>query len=516
MQYRRFGKTNVMLSALGFGTNRFAVSSPDNEREIEEAACLVREAVLQGVNYIDVANTYSRGCAETIVKKALKGIDDSHAHITVKVRNYGGTITADETYRRICDSLAKMGKERASFFVAWGIRSYKEFQSFIKKGKLYDGALRAQVNGLIDHICCSLHVSPSDIIKIMESGMFEGVTISYSALNYQMMRKVLEKAEELDIGVITMNSLGGGVIPQNPEFFQFLKMANDESAAAGALRFSYSHPQITCLLSGMASQVEVRGNVSAFSAGESQINRRKRLDAVDASFKELSNFCTGCNYCGGCPSGIDTAMLMQAYNQIYFTNDKPRFNRAGRRLLENINIAVMLLQQSFMPDSAVNPCKQCGLCEEKCTQSIPVIERLKELYGRFDESAFSKEHIKARLGELIVNAGYKRIAFYAAGGYTAQVLQYLKQFYPDYRPEIFLFDTNPKLWGSYNSGIEIQDPAKLPEIKPNIVVISQYTWQDEIYDALRHLESEISIVKLHKNYDALWLPGGGDNHSKTT
>jgi hypothetical protein len=163
-----------------------------------------------------------------------------------------------------------------------------------------------------------------------------------------------------------------------------------------------------------------------------------------------------------------------------------------------------LQQVSFIPENVVNPCKRCGLCEKKCTQSIPIIERLENLYSRFNESSFSKEHIKKRLGE-IVFAQCKKVVFYPAGGYTAMILSYLKQFYHDFKPEIFLVDSSSRLWGMYNSGIEIQNPARLSEIKPDIVVVSQYTYQDEIYEAIKHLEAEnIKVIKLHKEFDVPW------------
>jgi ferredoxin len=232
---------------------------------------------------------------------------------------------------------------------------------------------------------------------------------------------------------------------------------------------------------------------------------KRRIKTVSAGFTNLSGFCTGCGYCHGCPERIDTAMMMQAYNQIYFTNDKPRYNRSGKKLLENINICIKLLQQfSFMPENSVNPCERCGLCERKCTQSIPIIERLEDLYSRFNESSFSKEYIKRRLGEIRF-AQYKKVAFYPAGGYTAMILNYLKQFYPEFKPEFFLFDTSAALWGMYNSGIEIQNPARLLEIKPDIVIVSQYTYQEEIYEAIKHLEVEnIKVIKLHKEFDVPW------------
>jgi predicted aldo/keto reductase-like oxidoreductase len=501
MFYRRFGKTGIQLSALGLGTNRFQA---DTTTDIETAARLTRYAVDNGVNYIDVAETYSGGAAFSIIRKALENINQE-VHVTVKV-SYSKIKTADGAFIKTKEILQNLGLARASFFVVWSITSFDEYKDIIKDGSLYDGALRAKKEGLIDHICFSTHAPPDDIIKIMEDGHFQGVTISYSVLNQLQMRPVLKRAGELDIGVITMNSLGGGLIPQNNDFFSFIKQKGDSNVCEAALRYSSASPEITCMLSGMAERRELDENIKAFSKPPSFTECQERTAAVDKRFSEIEGFCTGCRYCAGCPQNIDTGTMMQAYNAIYFTSDAPAYRRVGRRLLENINICKKLKQDfAFIPADAVNSCVGCGNCEKKCTQSIPIIERLAELYKRFDESGFSRRHYMKRLRE-IFHPNYKKIAFYPGGGYTALVLSYLKDALPDLHAEIFLFDSNEKLFGTFNNGIEILNPVKIPEIKPDIIVISNFIYEDDIYNAVKHFEElGIKIIKLHKPLDAPWV-----------
>jgi hypothetical protein len=50
------------------------------------------------------------------------------------------------------------------------------------------------------------------------------------------------------------------------------------------------------------------------------------------------------------------------------------------------------------------------------------------------------------------------------------------------------------------------NPAKIPEIKPDIIVISNFIYSDEIYNSIKHFEeSGIKIIKLHKPQDAPWV-----------
>jgi predicted aldo/keto reductase-like oxidoreductase len=491
-----------MLSALGIGTNRFETGTPE---DMERSTEIVREAIDSGLNYIDVAYSYSNWKAEEIVRDAIKRTDNE-VHITVKSSFCYGDKTKEQTINRVKKTLESLELKKASFFVAWTIFSYDEFLESIKPGGSYNGAVALKQEGLVDHICASFHAPPNDIIKIMEHGLFEGITISYSAINQTSMQPVLDKAGELGIGIVTMNSLGGGIIPSNPDFFSFIKKDQDKDVTSAALRFSYAHPQITTMLSSMPNEKELFENIATVSTEENQESKICRINAVNEEFSELKGFCTGCRYCADCPTEIDIPVFMQAYNTMFFTSDQPMYRRTNKRLLENIGICKLLKNDyQFIPPDVKNPCLKCGKCENVCTQSIPIMNRIDELYLRFDEGGFSKAQFGSRL-EGILKVSYKKIAFYPAGGYTSVVLGYIKEYALAPDSEIFLFDGNPKSWGNFNAGIEILDPATILEICPDIVVVSNYVYLDEIYEQIRYIEdSGISVIKLHEPNDVPWL-----------
>jgi aryl-alcohol dehydrogenase-like predicted oxidoreductase len=68
MQYRNLGKSNLKVSALCLGTMMFGDQTPQ-----AEAARIVADAHASGVNYIDTADVYSLGAAESMVGELLKG-----------------------------------------------------------------------------------------------------------------------------------------------------------------------------------------------------------------------------------------------------------------------------------------------------------------------------------------------------------------------------------------------------------------------------------------------------------
>jgi predicted aldo/keto reductase-like oxidoreductase len=504
MQYRPFGKTGKMLSGLGLGTMRFKINEPNG---FENAVRIAVEAVNQGVNYIDTSFGYLGGQAEKAAGEAVRrtALNGKEVYVTVKSNGLADT-TAGACHKRICDSLKNMGLQKAQFFLHWTVLNYDDFIKLTLPGGPYYGALRAKKEGLIEHICMSVHASPGDIIKIMQTGKIEGVTISYSILAPHIFQPVLKCAAELGIGVITMNSLGGGIIPENPDVFSFVKQKRGETAASAALAWSYAHPQITTVLSGMTTFEELNENLRAFADSEDPKAANKRIYAVNKGFRGITGFCTGCGYCDGCPSGIDTVTFMQSYNAIKFTAGITDYRRNDAALLENIRIcSKMNMISGFMPRDTNNPCAQCGQCEEKCTQKLPIIDRVAELYRRFDESAYSEKHIEDRIKN-IFSGNYKRIAFWSASLYTKKVLSYFYRLYQDIKADILIFDKNEKLWGTIYNGVRVESPEKLLEIKPDIVVISNYIYSEEIYSSIKQYEFDgIRIVRIHNPKDVPWL-----------
>lgn len=488
---------------LGLGTSRFPISGPGDTAGIEKSISLVRNALDSGINYIDTAYIYSAGMAQAVLK-------ESFAHtkrpfdVTVKVM-HGMDTTSDDTRRRTEVQLKAMGIEKARFFYCWTIFSYEEFKNIMSKGGIYEGALKLKDEGLIDHICFSTHAQAPEIIQIIESGAFEGLTLSYNMMNAAAMKPVLDSAQVNGVDIAVMNPLGGGIISQNPDFFDFVKGAEDDNVVQGALRFAKAHPAIKIILSGIASENQISENIHAVTT-ESAESDSDRTNRIMKSLRSLSNYCTSCGYCTGCPADIPVSEIMGKRNALLF-NSNSAFNRTDPELINNIKIFQSYPgANGWFPESPENPCTNCGKCEAQCTQRLGVMNDIKDTFKRAREVGFSTQARKERLAELLADKDFEKVGLYPNGGFANLIVSLYNEFFGIPPFEWIQFNSDPKMWGEMSGGLPIHSPADISTLKPDMIIICTYKYDADIYESLRHYEENgVQIVKLHRELDVPWV-----------
>src|SRR3989304_5159243 len=69
MQYRHLGKSGLLLSAIGLGTNQFG-----GKVDVKQAAEIIHTAADLGINFIDTADVYREGRSEEFIGAAIKDI----------------------------------------------------------------------------------------------------------------------------------------------------------------------------------------------------------------------------------------------------------------------------------------------------------------------------------------------------------------------------------------------------------------------------------------------------------
>lgn len=136
------------------------------------------------------------------------------------------------------------------------------------------------------------------------------------------------------------------------------------------MRFVLSNPGVTSALSGMNTIEMVDENIATASIDEPlSDDEMVRIEATLEENRALAElYCTGCDYCMPCPQGVGISRIFAAMNmhRVWGLTEpaKARYARLGP------NSRRGLLQ--------ADACTECGVCEEKCPQNIPIIEQLKE------------------------------------------------------------------------------------------------------------------------------------------
>ena len=129
-------------------------------------------------------------------------------------------------------SLQRLQVDRIDFFHIWCLLRPDQLEERIRKGAIA-AAQKARQEGLIKHLVVSSHLGGEDNAAVLDSGLFAGITIGYNALNFPFRARTLDAAAKHNAGVVTMNPLGGGLIPRNAARLSFLKGPQGPRCRAG-------------------------------------------------------------------------------------------------------------------------------------------------------------------------------------------------------------------------------------------------------------------------------------------
>ena len=358
MIYKDYGTTGKQLSAIGCGGMR--LPNPANPAD---GVAVLHAARRAGITYFDTAPYYCDDRSEDIFGEALRSMPSSPLplYTSSKCSRPSGADFRSSLEK----SLARLGVSQITFFHLWCVMDPADWKSRVAGGALA-AALRAKEEGLIGHVCVSTHMNGAEIEQMLsDHPEIEGVTLGYCAINFPYRRQGVEAALRLGKGVVAMNPLGGGLIPQHSDVFDFIRAPGDSDVVTAALRFLVSDPGITAALVGFSSVDQVAAAVRAFDGFTP--HRAEHLAAIRARIEQdFNEMCTGCGYCLPCPRGIPIPRFMDVHNlmQLKASDDEIR----GR----------LKYHWDMTPEKAAE-CVECGQCEARCTQHLPIIDRLKKV-----------------------------------------------------------------------------------------------------------------------------------------
>ena len=389
MEYRRFGKTEELISVITLGGMRFkhGWTPPRNhlpKDSIEHCISTTRMALDLGVNHIETAHGYIK--SEFLFGHALKDLGVPRNKF--KMMTKGAPMSGDETRNLVEEQLKALGLDHVDFYGWHGINNQELLKVAVEKNGPVETLHRLKDEGLIHHIGFSTHAPLDVILNAMQTDLFSFVNLHYYYF-FQRNLPAVQLAGEMDMGVfiISPNEKGGMLFKPSEKVKNLCKPL---TPIAFNGRFCLSHPEITTLSMGMHEPKHFSQNLAILN-GENYLNGEfsKTKAKMDAPLAKISGLCTLCNECLPCPENINIPEILRFRNLIE-GYDMLDYGRFRYNMLEG--------KGHWFPGTFSSHCTECGDCLPRCPENLNIPVLLMETHKKL----FSKpKYLKSKLLSLI-------------------------------------------------------------------------------------------------------------------
>jgi len=298
MKYRRFGRTNWMVSEIGYGMWGMGGWTGSRDEESRES---LQRAVDLGCNFFDTAWAYGEGRSEALLGELVRSNPEKKLYTATKIPPKNSTwpsrreFTLDDTFppdyieQRVHESLEHAGLESFDLmqFHVWE-DSWVEDDRWVKKMD----KLRAQ--DLFRAIGISINRwEPWNGVRTVRSGLIDSVQVIYNIFDQNPEEDLFPACAEMNVAVIARvpfdeGSLTGTLtkeskwpegdwrntyfVPENliPSVERAEKLKKLVPAGMTlpemALRFILSNPNVSTIIAGMRKLSHVNSNIAVSDA----------------------------------------------------------------------------------------------------------------------------------------------------------------------------------------------------------------------------------------------------------
>ncbi len=332
MEKMRLGRTELLVSRSGFG------AIPIQRLSFEDSEKLLRRAYDGGINFFDTARGYTD--SEEKIGKALSSFRD-----TLVIATKSHSTTKAEMFKDLETSLRNLKTDYIDIY-QFHNPSFIPFENH----EIYEAALQAKKEGKIRFISITSHKLDA-AMEMVKTGLFDTMQFPLSSLSGEKDFELVELCRKLDIGVIAMKAMSGGLLTDPTSSFTVLREKGNIVPIWG-IQHMWELEQF----------LKLEENPPVLN------DEMKRQIAKDK--EELSgNFCRGCGYCmPTCPAKIVVSTAARI-----------------SLLLRRTNPVKLVQPESQAMMERVNDCIDCGVCKTHCPYGLDVPNLLRREYKLYKE-----------------------------------------------------------------------------------------------------------------------------------
>jgi hypothetical protein len=389
MEYRRFGKTEELISVITLGGMRFkhGWTPPRNhlpKDSIEHCISTTRMALDLGINHIETAHGYMK--SELLFGHALKELGVPRKQF--KMMTKGAPMSGDGTRSLVEEQLEALGLDYVDFYGWHGINNKELLKIAVEKNGPVETLHRLKDEGLIRHVGFSTHAPLDTILDAMQTGLFSFINLHYYYF-FQRNLPAVQLAETMDMGVfiISPNEKGGMLFRPSEKVKNLCKPLTPIVFNG---RFCLSHPEITTLSMGIHEPKHFPQNLAILNRGNYSNSELSKVKAeMDAPLTKVSGLCTLCHECLPCPENINIPEVLR-FRNLTEGYDMLNYGRFRYNMFEG--------QGHWFPGTFAFHCTECGDCLPRCPENLNIPTLLMETHKKL----FSKpKYLKSKLLSII-------------------------------------------------------------------------------------------------------------------
>ena len=380
MLKRRLGKTNLMVSEIGFG-GEWLERHPE-----DESVELLRYAGEKGINIIDcwMPDPKSRD----IIGKAMLGKREQwyvQGHIGSTWQNGQYVRTRDMKYVKPAfeDLLVRLQTDYVDLGMIHYVDSLEDW-NHVMSSEFIEYVNELKESGKIRHIGMSSHnpqiaklAATSELIEMILFSINPAFDMHPASENLDDLfaeeydqnltgidpdRVELYKlCEQNDVGITVMKGFAGGRL-----FDEKRSPFGVSLTPIQCIHYALTRPGVSSILCGY----DTKEQVDAALAYETASAEEKDYASViaNAPFHSYKGECTYCGHCKPCVVKLDIAMINKYYDLATMQSEIPATVKSHYMLLEH----------------KASECIGCHACEARCPFEVPIAERMEktaELFG---------------------------------------------------------------------------------------------------------------------------------------